>query len=193
MPEGMKEYLNERKDLNEAYLNETMEGWEQHRDIHREVANLLEFTNAIQKKLKKEGLSKETMINCKQIYEEKNLEGLGESAGKKVIEMIEEMEKELPAGKRLLATSDVVESLNGKWKTLIEGSRTPALGNNALLMAALMGEIQEDDVKRALEAVKVEDVDTWTQETIGITFHQEKSTRAHIKVPENPQELIPIF
>ena len=190
MPEGMKEFLNERKDLNQSYRNETMEGWEQHQDIHREVANLLVVTNEIQKKLKKEGLSKETVMECKQIYEEGNLEGLGESAGRKVIEMIVEMEKDLPPGKRLLATSDVVESLNGKWKTLIEGSRTPALGSNALLMAALMGDMQEDEVKRALEAIKVEEVEAWTEETIGTTFHREKLARARVILPENPQELI---
>jgi hypothetical protein len=56
-----------------------------------------------------------------------------------------------------------VESLNGKWKMLIEGSRTPALGSNALLMAALMGELRSDTVKQALEEVKVRDVETWTK------------------------------
>ena len=193
MSEGMKEYLNKRKDLNETYLNEMMEGWEQHQDIHREVASLLDFTNVVQEKVKKTGVSRESVIECREIYEESNLEGLGERAGKKVIEMIEEMGNDLPAGKRLIATSDVVESLNGKWKTLIEGSRTPALGSNALLMAALMGEIHEDEIKRALETVKVAEVEAWTERTIGITFHREKIARAHPTVPEYPQEPIPVF
>ena len=109
------------------------------------------------------------------------------------METIEAMAKDLTEGERLLATSDVVESLNGKWKMLIEGSRTPALGSNALLMAALMGELRSDTVKQALEEVKVRDVETWTKETFGITFHQEKSARTNSKFPENPQGIAHAF
>ena len=170
-----------------------MEGWKDCREIHADITALIEFTNDIQKHIKKEGLSKETALDCKQIHEEANLTGSGYRIGEQVMEMIEEMGKDLSEGKRLIATSDVLESLNGKWKTLIEGSRTPALGSNALLMPALMGNNRADEVKRALEAVKVEDVEKWTKETIGITFHQEKSGRADAKLPENPKELIPCF
>jgi hypothetical protein len=193
MPEGMRDYLDERADLNEAYLKEIMEGWEEHHDTHREIADLIEFTNTIQKHLKKEGLSKGTVLDCKQIYEGASLSGLGEEAAKKVMETVEGMAKDLPEGKRVLATSDVVESLNGKWKMLIEGSRTPALGSNALLMAALMGGDRADEVKLALETIKVRDVETWTRDTIGITFHKEKSARPNPRLSENPQELVPGF
>ena len=175
MPEGMKKYLNDKKDLNLIYLEEVMEGWEEHQEVHREVSGLLKCTNEIQKQLKKNGLSKETVERCREIFQEAKLTGLGEATGRKVMQSVEAMAKNLTEGERLLATSDVVESLNGKWKMLIEGSRTPALGSNALLMAALMGGPPSGVVKQALEEVKVRDVEAWTKETIGITFHQEKS------------------
>ena len=193
MPEGMKGYLKERTDLNATYLKEIMEGWEEHRETHQEITKLTAFTNTIQKHLKKEGLSKETVLDCKKIYEGASLSGFGEEAAKKVMETLKGMAKDLPEGKRVLATSDVVESLNGKWKTLIEGSRTPALGSNALLMAALMGGDRADEIKLALETVKVRDVETWTRKTIGITFHKEKSAKPNPGLPENPQELTPAF
>ncbi len=109
------------------------------------------------------------------------------------MQTVEAMVKGLAEGERLLATSDVVESLNGKWKMLIEGSRTPALGSNALLMAALMGESSSGAVKQALEDVKVKDVEAWTKENFGITFHQEKSAKPSTKFPENPQEITHAF
>ena len=133
------------------------------------------------------------MEGCRETHQEAGLTGSGEAIGQKVMETIEAMAKDLTEGERLLATSDVVESLNGKWKMLIAGSRTPALGSNALLMAALMGELRSDTVKQALEEVKVRDVETWTKETFGITFHQEKSARTNSKFPENPQEIAHAF
>ena len=193
MPEGMKEYLNDRKDLNQAYIEEIMEGWEQHQEIHREVTGLLKFTNQIQKQLKGKGLSKETVENGRETYQEAKLTGLGEIIGKRIMERIEAMAKELTEGERTLVTSDVVESLNGKWKMLIEGSPTPALGSNALLMAALMGESRSEVVKQALEEIKVRDVEAWTEETFGITFHQEKSARSNDKLPYNLQEASQAF
>ena len=75
-------------------------------------------------------------------------------------------------------TSDVLESLNGKWKMLINGSPTPALGSNALLMPALMGKTAPDEIKEALEMVCTEDVIEWRKSTFGVTYHQEKQARS---------------
>ena len=133
------------------------------------------------------------MENGRETYQEAKLTGLGETIGKRIMERIEAMAKELTEGERTLVTSDVVESLNGKWKMLIEGSPTPALGSNALLMAALMGESRSEVVKQALEEIKVRDVEAWTEETFGITFHQEKSARSNDKLPYNLQEASQAF
>ena len=91
-----------------------MAGWEEHQEIYREVNGLLEFTNEIQKRIKENGLSKETVEGCRETHQEAGLTGSGEAIGQKVMETIEAMAKDLTEGERLLATSDVVESLNGK-------------------------------------------------------------------------------
>jgi hypothetical protein len=174
MPTGMEGYLDEKKDLNETYLEEIMPEWQKHQGIHEEVTGMLRFTNAIQKHIKLEGLSKESMKDCQEIYEEAALKGVGRIAGGKVMEMLEEMAKDLKWNQRIIATSDVLESLNGKWKMLIEGSPTPALGCNALLMPALMGKLNTNEVKEALETITVEDVKEWRNGTFGVTYHQEK-------------------
>lgn len=174
MPPGVKTYLNEKKDLNETYVEEIMIGWEENQEIHKEASRMLRFTNAVQKKIKLEGLSKEIVKECQGIYQEAGLSGVGETVGKQVMDVLEEMAKQLRKNQRIIATSDVLESLNGKWKMLIGGSPTPALGSNALLMPALMGKLDACEVKQALETVKVEDVKEWTEATFGVTYHQEK-------------------
>ena len=174
MPQGMRTYLNDKKDLNETYIEEIMTGWEENQEIHKEVSGMLGFTNKVQKKIKTEGFSKESVKECQEIYEEADLSGVGETVGTKVIDVLKEMAKNLREDQRIIATSDVLESLNGKWKMLIGGSAAPALGSNALLMPALMGELNVNEISEALEAVKVGDVRDWREETFGITYHQEK-------------------
>lgn len=174
MPLGMRTYLNDRKDLNETYIEEIMMGWEENQEIHKEVSGMLGFTNEIQKKIKKEGFYRGSVKECQEIYEEAGLSGVGEAVGTKVMDVLKEMSKNLRENQRIIATSDVLESLNGKWKMLIGGSATPALGSNALLMPALMGELDVNEIKQALETVKVEDVKEWRAATFGVTYHQEK-------------------
>lgn len=174
MPTRVKTYLNEKKDLNETYVEEIMIRWEENQEIHKEASKMLGFTSAVQKKIKLEGLSKEIVKECQGIYQEAGLSGVGETVGKQVMDVLKEMSKNLRENQRIIATSDVLESLNGKWKMLIGGSPTPALGRNSLLMPALMGKLDASEVKQALETVKVEDVKEWTEATFGVTYHQEK-------------------
>jgi hypothetical protein len=154
---------------------------------------MLEFTNAIQKLVKEQGLSKEVVRACEEIHSAANLGGAGERVGLKVMEILAGMAGELHEDERIVAASDVIESLNGVWKMLIGGSATPALGSNALLMAALMGELTEKEVKEALEKVSVADLDTWTKKTFGVTFHQEKRQHHGKTLPEIPKEAIFLF
>jgi hypothetical protein len=177
MPKGMKDYLDEKKDINKTYLGEVMTGWQEHREIHEEVDGMLKFTNEIQKLLKNEGLSKLTMGACRQIHREANLKGVAKSVGKKVMDALGSMVEGLKENERIIATSDVLESLNGTWKMLIGGSPTPALAGNALLMPAIMGKLDTIEVKRALETVSVADVEAWKTRTFGVTYFQEKRAK----------------
>ena len=177
MPKGMKDYLDEKKDLNKTYLGEVMTGWQEHREIHEEVDGMLKFTNEIQKLLKNEGLSKRTMVACRQTHREANLKGMGKSVGKKVMDALGTMVEDLKENERIVATSDVLESLNGTWKMLIGGSPTPALAGNALLMPAIMGKLDTIEVKHALETVSVADVEAWKTRTFGVTYFQERRAK----------------
>ena len=95
---------------------------------------MLAFTDAIQKQVKGAGLTKSGIKICQDIYDRSNLTGVAERVGKKVMKVIRDMGQKLGEHERILVTSDVIESLNGKWKMLINGAAMPALGVNALLM-----------------------------------------------------------
>ena len=86
-----------------------MAGWEEHQEIYREVNGLLEFTNEIQKRIKENGLSKETVEGCRETHQEAGLTGSGEAIGQKVMETIEAMAKNLTEGERLSRKSHTAE------------------------------------------------------------------------------------
>ena len=83
------------------------------------------------------------------------LTGVGERVGKQIMEVIEDIAKDLGETERIIVTSDVIESLNGRWKMLINGAAMPALGINTLLMPLLMGDPDKIDVEEALKRTSV--------------------------------------
>lgn len=190
LPDEIAGNLTAHHDLNHRYLEEVSAESEGCWEIHKEVTQMLAFTDAIQKQVKGAGLTKSGIKICQDIYDRSNLTGVAEQVGKKVMKVIREMGQKLGEHERILVTSDVIESLNGKWKMLINGAAMPALGVNALLMPAIMGELSPEYVKEALEAVSVADVEQWKKETFGITFMQEKRIKTKRIRPENPQEII---
>ena len=95
------------------------------------------------------------------------LTGVGERVGKQIMEVIEDIAKDLGETERIIVTSDVIESLNGRWKMLINGAAMPALGINTLLMPLLMGDPDKIDVKEALKRTSVADVAKWKKAPLG--------------------------
>lgn len=190
LPIGVKEQLDLNNDLNRTYLEDVSGGMEDCQAIHQEVSGLLAFSNAIQKQLKGAGLTKKGIKICQEIHVQSNLTGAGERAGQQIMEVIGNMARGLGETERIIVTSDVIESLNGRWKMLINGAAMPALGINVLLMPLLMGDPGGLDVKKALENVSVADVEKWKRQTFGVTFSQEKRPETRKSRPENPQEVI---
>ena len=169
-----KEYFLAKGDLNKIYLNDIMGGSQQQRGFIEEVSSMLAFTNRVQKHLKKNGVTQRSPMQCETFRAEAKLTGLGLQVGEQVLDIVRKMAKDLTSEHRILATSDVIESLNGQWKMLIRASPNPGLGSNALLMPALMRESTAEEIKAALQEVSVSDVSKWRDENFGQTFHQAK-------------------
>lgn len=191
LPDEVKEHLDANNDLNAIYLEDVSAGSEACWGIHQEVVGMLAFSNAVQKQLKTAGLTKAGLGICREIHQQAKLTGVGERVGWEIMAVLEEMAADLGENERMVVTSDVIESLNGRWKMLINGAAMPALGVNALLMPALMGDFSEKEVREALESVRMADVEDWKQRTFGLTFFQEKRSPIRKSNPENLREVMP--
>lgn len=190
LPAATKALLEANQDLNQVYLRELTEGLEECATIQAEVSAMMAFSNAIQKQLKTAGLTKRGVGICQEIYAAANLKGVGETVGSEIMSVIRSMAQDLGEEDRSLVTSDVIESVYGRWKMFINGSAMPALGVNALLVPALMGELTEISVKTALEKVREADVEAWSRQTYGVTFFQEKRYPIKNRHPEKLREVV---
>lgn len=65
------------------------------------------LSNAIQKQLKGAGLTKKGLKICQEIHAQSNLTGAGERAGQQIMEVIENMAKDLGETERIIVTSDL--------------------------------------------------------------------------------------
>jgi hypothetical protein len=80
---------------------------------------------------------------------------------------LEEVESKLRPGERLLATSDIIESLFGKYKFLTERSPQKTITRLILSIGALVSKRTPDLVRQAMETVKTAAVGQWFRKYVG--------------------------
>lgn len=131
-------------------------------------SSTLSITSAIQKLLKTEGLNQETHDQClalsTKLPPRSNVKKQFESWLKKHIEI----QKILPVD-TLLVSSDVIESLFGKFKQIIERSTHKDMTRTVLLIPGLCGRINEERVKQAFIDVRQSDLKRWEEDNIKYT------------------------
>lgn len=97
----------------------------------------------------------------------------------KIVEIMKEEEVKVPDQKRFLGTSEVIESIFGKFKYLEKNYSGQGLTSLILGLNAMLGETSEAVVKEALEKISIQDVRNWIQENLGNSFLSKK--RADLK------------
>lgn len=91
-----------------------------------------------------------------------------------IIEFLNELTSQLNGRKKLLCTSDIIESAFGKYKNYISNNPMVGITNLALCMAAFTSKLDKYAIKEALENVKVDYLRTWSISNIGSTNLQRR-------------------
>ena len=161
---------NERNDFQIDELN-WLNG---HKDFIIELGEINRLKCELEKVLKYKGFSAGTRRECNKI-----IEGLGSSIKKSVIK--EEMRKYFDEfaskkikAKKLLISSDIIESAFGKYKNYISSNPMAGITNLILCIAAFSSRLDVAEIKRALEKTRIEDIKRWTKKIIGKTLMQKR-------------------
>ena len=80
---------------------------------------------------------------------------------------LEKEGSEVPVGQSWLGTSDVIESLFGKYKWFLEKSPDGEVGASVLALPLLTVDLTAELVHEALLTVGAQDVRSWADEIIG--------------------------
>ena len=92
----------------------------------------------------------------------------------RLLKFVEEESAGIEKGHRLLASSEVLESLIGKAKQL-EGRQSKGGFTKTLLgLAASVAQTTEENIRAALTAIRVQDVTTWVREHLGVSLEAQR-------------------
>lgn len=123
-----------------------------------QMVRLLEETCC---QIKHQGLNGQQVEQCAQRIEQLALSKPVRTFAQKVLAFLREQAAVVRAGETLLGSSDVIESLFGKYKAVIKRSPLHAITIMVLLVAALTSERTEAVIQQALNSVSTADVQAW--------------------------------
>lgn len=86
-----------------------------------------------------------------------------------IIDFLKEVLKLLPEEKKVLCTSDIIESSFGKYKNYITQNPMTGITNLSLCLAAFTNPLNLTEVKSCMENTTINDLKRWSKENIGET------------------------
>lgn len=100
---------------------------------------------------------------------------------------LEEEGTKPPRGENWLGTSDVIESLFGKYKWQSEKAPYAEVGANVLLLPVMTVDLTEERIREALASVSVQDLRQWLAANVGrSTLSKLKAANKVIESTEQP-------
>ena len=176
---GVEETLAEQLGRSEVETKEWLEeklGWL--RGYAGEVRVWSYFqrvVKAAEEEIKRAGLSRTSWRRIK-----RRLIGESRRAGKErvfrrqVLAFVQKEGAKVPVRQRYLGSTDVLESLFGKYKDLAEHAPSREMTANVLMIPLLVTPLTPELLRQALETVRGQDVEQWLEEHLGPSPQKKK-------------------
>ena len=120
----------------------------------------------LQKEVKTKGLNQRTIKTCKGLL--KSLESKnGKKLRKEMNGYFKACSSVFDKERNLICTSDIIESMFGKYKNLSSDNKMAGITSLALCIASITVRNIQSALKKALESIKVKDIVNWTKENLG--------------------------
>ena len=165
-------YYDKNKDIKNEICKK-LEWIVEYKDFVLELKKLNELVCKIEKELKHNGFSQESLKICNDL-----LDRIDGSFGKEMKTQLKMYFKELEGkninAEKLLITSDIIESSFGKYKNYVNQNPMAGITNLILSLSAFTSTLNEEDIKKALENTIIYDVKEWTKRNIGKTLFQKR-------------------
>lgn len=166
-------------------LRKALPGFNQLKSFIKSFANTAKIISDVMEILKNNGLNQTNYEQCfelsKQLSRRSAVRKRLQSWLKQHI-IIQEKITVYP----LLVSSDIIESLFGKFKHVIERSSHADINRTALLIPALCGNIDEIVIKKAFEQASQKDLKDWEENNIPYTMRKKRQEFFNGSVSQKP-------
>jgi len=160
---------SKRNQKEDKSVIENLHWLKEYRRFVEELSMINETICQIEKIVKHNGISKSSIKKCNNLCDNL-INSKGEFLRARLKEYFNTISEKLSNHKNILCTSDIIESAFGKYKSYLSNNPMACLTNLSLCIAAFTGNLTDNEVKEALEAVKVKDIKKWTEENIGTSL-----------------------
>ena len=157
----------EAADKGRRYFQEKL-GWlAPDKDEIASYAEMIELVQTVQQQVKQQGLSKTSSMDFENSLKDKVLTAPVEHLKEQIIGYLTHQGGKIPDGEILLGTSDIIESIFGKYKQYTANSPLKEVGKMILTIPLCVTKITSQLVKEAMEYVSTMDVKEWADQVFG--------------------------
>lgn len=129
----------------------------------QEALGMLTLLEEFSRRIKHQGLNWRQVRQCDQMMERLGVKGVVRRVGNLALAFLYNEAALIPRGQTHLASSDVLESLFGKYKAVVERSPLHAITEVVLELAAFTSPRTEPVICQAMESVSTADVTAWSK------------------------------
>jgi hypothetical protein len=139
-------------------------------------ADMVTIVQTVETQLKTEGLHRHSLTTWSQTMTTHLLTERGQNLKQKVSDYLAEEGNQIPEEEILLGTSDVIESLFGKYKIFSSKRPLKDIGASILTIPLSTLKMTGDLVQQAMEAIRSLDVHAWSQSVFGSSMLSQRRT-----------------
>jgi len=146
-------------------------------------AEILLLINTVQTQLKTQGLHRESLTKWLETIATHSLSLSGQKLKDQILEYLTIETNQVPSEQILLGSSDVIESIFGKYKLFAAKRPLKDIGTSILLIPLSTLKITTDLVKQAMENISFKEVVSWAKSIFGSSMLSQRRTLK--LVPQN--------
>lgn len=156
-------------------IRKALPGLSRYRKFIQRFATTTQISHDILKELKQYGLNQTTYEKCKAQAESLSEQSIFKKRLLHWLDRHQSLHARLTSQHSLLVSTDILESLFGKFKRIIERSPTADINRMALIIPALCGSsVNEHSIKKLFSTTRHQEIDVWEQNNIAYTLRKKR-------------------
>jgi len=119
--------------------------------------------------------------------------GGAEEATEELLSFFDEQTANLPDDDKWLGTSDIIESVFGKYKRFSQRASIKGVGKIVLMIPVFTGRLTMKKLNKAMETIRCADVKKWINDKLGVSFFAKRRRALGVRLKsKNTMKLFPV-